>query len=266
MSAQHSNVIKCENVVKQYPLSQNRLIKVLQGVDLEVRAREYVILFGPSGCGKTTLLHLIAGLEKPDSGKVLIRGEDVSHYSKIELARHHRTKIGMVFQQFNLIPTLSVSENIALPELFAGKPLASRMERAYKLLDIFGLKELEANNVNELSGGEQQRVALARSLANNPWILLIDEPTGNLDSKSAGEVMAMIAHLNEYSRRTILMVTHNLDYLHFAHRVLYMKDGKIVDEKVNRRLTAAVKHKEHDDLPSFHFKKHIEKIEKTEEK
>jgi putative ABC transport system ATP-binding protein len=244
----HSLVISCKDVVKRFQLSKEKYQSALSGVTFEVRATEYVILFGPSGCGKSTVLHLVAGLERPTSGSIKIRGDELTKFDKVKLARHHRSKIGMVFQQFNLINNLTVRENVALPQMFSGSRYATRMKRAQHLLEAFGLKGLSDNLPSELSGGEQQRVAIARALANNPWIILVDEPTGNLDSKSAEEVMDILDRLNQKSRRTILLVTHNPDYLHRAHRVLFMKDGKIVNSKTNRALSDRGRSKTKDDL------------------
>ena len=228
-----TKVIECNNIVKTFHQGRNP-IEILHGVDLEIYAGEYVILFGPSGCGKSTLLNIIAGLETVTAGSMKLRGSDITKYSEKQLAHHHRTKIGMVFQQFNLIKSLSVIDNVALPQIFSGIRLTRRARRAEHLLDMLGLLKFKRYNPGELSGGQQQRVAIARSLVNNPWILLIDEPTGNLDSKSASEVMELIRELNEKSKRTILLVTHNPEYVTYPHRVLYMKDGKIIRSVVNR--------------------------------
>lgn len=229
-------VISCTKLEKKFLLTREKYQVALNEVTFDIHATEFVILFGPSGCGKSTVLNLIAGLEKPTSGSIKIRGEELTKYTPIQLARHHRTKIGIVFQQFNLINNLSVIENIALPAMFSGSKLETRRHRARHLLEIFGLAELADNLPVELSGGEQQKVAIARALVNNPWIMLVDEPTGNLDSKSAGEVIDILERLNKKSRRTILLVTHNPDYLHRAHRVFFMKDGRVVSTKQNRPL------------------------------
>jgi len=231
----HTKVIECQALRKSY-FVDSREIPVLRGVDFEVRSGEYVILFGPSGCGKSTLLHIIAGLEPITAGKVYLRSKDISTFSPKELARLHRTKIGLVFQQFSFFKTLNVLENVCLPRFFTPVPPRLRIERARYLLKIFGIDYLAEKYPQELSGGEQQRLALARSLVNNPWILLIDEPTGNLDKKSGNEIMSIIYQLNHISHRTILLVTHNQDYLHFAHRVLYMEDGRIIKEQRNHPL------------------------------
>lgn len=231
-------VIECKGITKHFVLTKEKIYEALRGVNLEVRAGEFVILFGPSGSGKTTLLNLVAGLDRPSSGTIKIRGTDITKFSSKELAYHHRTKVGMVFQQFNLIPTLSIADNVALPQVFAKRPLRSRRERALHLLELLGLDKYANNVPNELSGGEQQRVAIARALVNNPWILLVDEPTGNLDSKTGTEVMELLFDLNRQSRRTILMVTHNANYLKFGHRVIYFLDGQTVREERRRAFIA----------------------------
>lgn len=235
-SAKRSGVIRCVNLSKDFLISRGRLIKVLKNIDLTIHAGEYIILYGPSGSGKSTLLHLIAGLETPSAGHILIRGRDLTTYSRPELTQLHRTKIGLVFQQFNLIPTLTVLENVSLPQVFLRQPIGLRRARALAILRILSMEKLADNYPTELSGGEQQRVAIARALINNPWILLVDEPTGNLDSSSADDVMRLIRDLNEKSHRTVLLVTHNPDYVYFPHRVLYLKDGSITKEVVNRTL------------------------------
>ncbi len=230
-----SKVIECKGVKKTF--ARGKLAnEVLHGINLEIYAGEYVILFGPSGCGKSTLLNIISGLEPATSGKVNIRGKDITKFNEKELARQHRSRIGMVFQSFNLLKSLTVLENIALPQVFAGARLSRRTRRAENLLKLFEFERFRNYTPNELSGGQQQRVAIARALVNNPWILLVDEPTGNLDSKSAGEVMQLLKDLNERSKRTILLVTHNPDYITHPHRVLYMKDGQIIRTVINRPL------------------------------
>ncbi len=231
-----SKVIECKKLTKSFSHGK-ATNEVLHGIDLEISAGEYVILFGPSGCGKSTLLNIISGLEPATSGSVKIRGDDITKYDEEQLAKQHRTKIGMVFQQFNLIKSLNVLENVALPQVFTNINYNRRQRRAKQLLDMFGFRKFLGYNPNELSGGMQQRVAIARALVNNPWILLVDEPTGNLDSKSADEVMMLLQQLNAKSKRTILLVTHNPDYITHPHRVLYMKDGQIIRSVVNRAIS-----------------------------
>lgn len=236
MARKRTSVIQCVELVKNFSVAGHRTIEVLKKINLTIYGGEYVILYGPSGSGKSTLLHLIAGLEWPSAGHILIRGKDIGHFSRQELAQLHRTKIGLVFQQFNLIPTLTVLENVCLPQVLLRVPIKIRRERAMEVLKTLSLDKLVDHFPAELSGGEQQRVAIARALINNPWILLVDEPTGNLDSLSAEEVMRLIRDLNAKSHRTILLVTHNPDYVYFAHRVLYLRDGVITREVVNRPL------------------------------
>lgn len=235
-SLKRSSIIRCVGLSKTFSISRGRTSTVLKNIDLTMQAGEYVILYGPSGSGKSTLLHLIAGLEPPTQGHILIRNRDLASFSRSELAQFHRTKIGMVFQQFNLITTLTVLENVSLPQVFLRVPIKTRRKRATEILRILGLENFTDSYPTELSGGEQQRVAIARSLINNPLIMLIDEPTGNLDSSSAEDVMRLIKDLNEKSRRTILLVTHNPDYVYFPHRVLYLKDGTITKQVINRPL------------------------------
>lgn len=226
-------LIKIEKLTKSFGKAEAH-VKVLNGIDLEIYSGEYIIFFGPSGCGKSTLLNCIAGLERPDAGKVVVRGDDLSKMNKAELAKYRNKKIGMIFQQFNVLKSFNVVNNIALPQLFDGVPYHRRMARAHKLLSMFDLVKIAQRLPSEISGGQQQRVAIARALVNNPWILIVDEPTGSLDSKTSEEVMDLIARLNTVSKRTIILVTHNPDQLKYAHRIFYMKDGQIIKEEKRR--------------------------------
>lgn len=226
-------IIEAKNIKKSFGKGDTAF-NALSDVSLKVYSGDYIILFGQSGCGKSTLLNCIAGLEEFDGGEMLIRGENLSKKSEEELAEHKRKKIGMIFQQFNVLKSMSVLENVALPQLFDRVDKRVRLNRARHLLKILGLEKMAHRIPTELSGGQQQRVAIARALVNNPWIVLADEPTGNLDSKSADEIMDLIAELNAKSRRTIILVTHNPDYRAYAKRVVYMKDGKIIKEETNK--------------------------------
>lgn len=226
-------LIKIEKLIKGFG-KDDAHVQVLNGINLEIYSGEYIIFFGPSGCGKSTLLNCIAGLEKPDSGRVVVRGDDLSKMNKTELAKYRNKKIGMIFQQFNVLKSFNVINNIALPQSFDGVPYRRRIARAEKLLSMLGLAKIARRLPTEISGGQQQRVAIARALANNPWILIIDEPTGSLDSKASGEVMDLIERLNSVSKRTIILVTHNPDQLKYAHRVFYMKDGQVIKEDIKR--------------------------------
>jgi len=228
-------VIKIVNLCKYYELGKN-VVKAVDHINLEIYSGEFIVILGPSGCGKSTLLNMIAGLDEPTAGEIYIRGEKLSGKTGKELAIYRRSKIGMIFQQFNLLPSLNIVENVALPLVFSGVPYRRRMKRAETLIEAVGLGNHKNHYPSELSGGQQQRVAIARALATNPWILVADEPTGNLDTKSAEEVIKILVNLCRKSRRTIIMVTHNPDYRKYADRVIYIRDGKILKIKVNRRI------------------------------
>ena len=208
-------------------------IEALRGLDLEIMPGEFVVVFGPSGCGKTTLLSLLAGLDVPDSGQVLVRNFDVYKLSPYQLADYRRTKIGMVFQQFNLIPTLSAKDNVAMPLLLAGVSRRQAYKRAQDLLKVVGISDRTNHKPSEMSGGQQQRVAIARALAANPAILLVDEPTGNLDIATGNEIMSLLTSINQKWKRTIVLVTHNPDFLKLGSKILYMRDGQVVKQFAN---------------------------------
>ena len=225
-------VIKINNLSKKFMLGDIE-VQALQSVSLEIYSGEFIVFFGVSGCGKSTLMSMIAGLQPPSTGSILIRGEDLAKLDSNELAQHRRTKIGMVFQAFNLIQTMNVVENISLPLAFARISKGRRIKRAENLLEIVGMSKYKNRAPNQLSGGQQQRIAIARSLVANPWIMLADEPTGNLDSKSADDVMRLLVSLNRKSKRTVILITHNPDYLQFADRVFWMQDGKVIKVEAN---------------------------------
>lgn len=228
-------VIKTVNLSKEFELGAIT-VQALTNVNLEIYSGEFIIFFGPSGCGKSTLMSMIGGLQPPSKGQIYIRGEELSKLNQDQLAEHRRTKIGMVFQAFNLIRTMNVVENIALPLAFARISKGRRMARAEGLLDVVGMGEYKKHTPAELSGGQQQRIAIARSMVANPWIMLADEPTGNLDSKSANEVMRLLISLNRKSKRTVVLITHNPEYLDYADRIFFIKDGRVVDVKVNSKI------------------------------
>lgn len=225
-------VIKTSGLEKTFDLGAVK-VTALQGVNLEIYSGEFIVFFGPSGCGKSTLMSMIAGLQPPSGGKIWIRGENLGEYNDTQLAEYRRTKIGMVFQAFNLITSMNIVENIALPLAFARIPRKRRLNRAENLLETVAMSDYKHHTPSELSGGQQQRIALARSLVANPWIVLADEPTGNLDSKSANDVMRLLIKLNRKSKRTVILITHNPEYLVYADRVFRLKDGKVVDVEVN---------------------------------
>lgn len=207
--------------------------KALTGVNTDIYEGEYIILFGPSGCGKSTLMYSIQGSLPPGEGTLLVKGDDVYSYPPSERVYFQRHVMGIIFQSFNLIPSLSVLDNVALPMIFCDVDKQTRNRRAQSLLDRFGVGHVSHKIPAMLSGGQQQRVSVARSMVNDPKILLADEPTGNLDSISTQQVMDKIDEINTFDRRTIIMVSHNAAHLSYAHRVYYLKDGRIVREVVN---------------------------------
>lgn len=233
-------LISIENVSKSFDENQLTLESryAIKDISLTVNAGEFMIIFGPSGSGKSTLLNVIAGLERPSAGKVLVGGHDLNHYSQDQLARYHRRRMGMVFQSFNLIKSLNVWENVALPQTADGVPYWKRWHKTRKLLKLLGLHKYMRRHPNELSGGEQQRVAIARALINDPLLLLVDEPTGNLDSKSANDVMQILLGLHAHAKHTIILVTHNPDYLAYATRIVYLEDGEIKKQELKEKPVA----------------------------
>jgi putative ABC transport system ATP-binding protein len=229
-------VIKTVNLSKYFQPSKTNVVKALQGINIEIYSGEFIVIFGPSGCGKSTLMNIIAGLTEPSSGEIYIRGEKLSGLSPNQLAKHRRTKIGMVFQQFNLIRTMNAVENIALPLNFSGIPRRRRFARAEKMMELLGLGEQKKQTPSELSGGQQQKLAIARALSTNPWIILADEPTGNIDSKAAKEIIDLLLSLSKKSKRTVVLITHNLDYRKYADRMIYLKDGKVIKVETRRKV------------------------------
>jgi len=201
----------------------------LRGINMKIRKGEFIAIVGPSGSGKSTLLNLLGALDRPTKGKVIIDGTDISKLKSNELAELRNKKLGFIFQTFNLIPYMSALDNVEVPMIASGIPPKERKERARKLLELVGLKGFEKNRPSELSGGQQQKVAIARALVNNPQIILADEPTGNLDSKSANEIIEILHDLNKKGV-TIILVTHNLNLIKYCHRVFWLKDGLIEKE------------------------------------
>jgi len=221
-------MIELINVTKVYKTGRFEVI-ALNNVSMKIEDGEFIAIMGPSGSGKTTLLNLIGCLDKPTKGKIMIDGIDTSQLTDKQLTELRRDKIGFIFQQYYLIPTLTALENVELPMIFKGIPRSERIRRAKELLSLVGL-EREMNRMpNELSGGQQQRVAIARALANDPSILLCDEPTGNLDRKSGKVVMDLIKKLNEERGVTVVLVTHDAEVARYAERVVKIVDGRITD-------------------------------------
>ena len=206
-------------------------VRALDGVSLTVEQGEFLALLGTSGSGKSTLLNLVAGLDHPTDGTLRVFDEDLSSMDRQALSVHRRKNVGIIFQSFNLVPSMSAHENVTLAMMFAGVPRADREQRASALLEAVGLGERQRHRPKELSGGEQQRVAIARALSNDPQILLADEPTGNLDSRTSGEIMHLLQDLNVREGRTVIMVTHDPTLAaRYAHRTVTMLDGGIVGD------------------------------------
>ncbi|MDO8240458.1 MAG: ABC transporter ATP-binding protein [Candidatus Moranbacteria bacterium] len=227
-------IIEVNNLSVIYNKDKSNEVRSLLDVSVKIYPQEYVIMYGPSGCGKSTLLYSISGLQLPTSGSVKIEGKDIATMKKKEIVQLHQTGIGMIFQAFYLISSLNILDNVCLPKVFRGDSRKDRKEEGMKLLRRFGLAEQSDKFSNQLSGGQQQRVSIARSLVNNPNIILADEPVGNLDSESAENVLKILKDLNEIDKKTIIMVTHNPEHLIYADRILHMKDGRIVEEEINK--------------------------------
>jgi len=226
-----NSVIKIENVVKSYDMGEVE-VQALRGVDLNITQGDFVAIVGPSGSGKSTLMHIIGLLDRPTTGTVSLQGKDVSTLNQDERAILRNKHIGFVFQQFNLLSRTSAVDNVGLPLLYAGIKAADRDKRAIKALQEVGLGERLYHFSTQLSGGQQQRVAIARALINDPTLILADEPTGNLDSKSGSEIMTLLKNLNEKGN-TIVLVTHELDIAKGTKRTVEIKDGKIIKDKKN---------------------------------
>jgi putative ABC transport system ATP-binding protein len=237
-AAQGKPVIRLENVHKIYDLGEIQ-VQALRGVSLEVREGEFVAVMGPSGSGKSTVMNILGCLDRPTKGRYYLDGVDVSGMSKNELARIRNRKLGFVFQQFNLLSRTSALENVELPTVYAGVRPEERAKRAMESLTRVGLAERAGHHPSQLSGGQQQRVAIARALVNRPAILLADEPTGNLDSRTSVEIMQILQTLNEEEGLTIVIVTHEHDIAQYAKRALEFRDGKLRrDNAVGDRLVA----------------------------
>jgi putative ABC transport system ATP-binding protein len=222
-------VLETRDLAKHYQMGGST-VRALDGVSLTVQQGEFIGLLGTSGSGKSTLLNLIAGLDRPTSGSLRIFDRDLAAMSPMDLSLHRRRTVGIIFQSFNLVPTMSAADNVALAMMFAGVPRAERDSRASSLLEAIGLGGRQRHRPRELSGGEQQRVAIARALSNQPHLLLADEPTGNLDSRTSREIMSLLKDLNEREGKTVIMVTHDPALARqYAHRTITMLDGQILD-------------------------------------
>ena len=233
-------VISVRDLVKTYHVGEIP-VHALRGISLEIEAGEFVAVVGPSGSGKSTLMHILGCLDSPTSGQYLLDGQDVSHLNEDQLSEVRNRKIGFVFQGFNLLPRTSALENVELPLLYCGSQLTAveRRRRTLEALTAVGLQDRAEHHPNQLSGGQQQRVAIARSLMNHPSILLADEPTGNLDSRTSIEVMNIFQALRERRGITIVLITHEQQVAEYGSRIVTFKDGRIVSNLVNQRQRVA---------------------------
>ncbi|AKA68929.1 ABC transporter ATP-binding protein [Clostridium scatologenes] len=224
------NILDIENLEKSYKLSKKDKVKVLSEVNLKVKTGELVAIMGPSGSGKTTLLNIISGIDSADGGRVLFNGNDLINMSKSQLALFRRHKMGMVFQEFNLIDSLNVKENIMMPMILDKREMEKMEAKTQELTQLLGISDILNKNVYEISGGQKQRAAICRALVNEPDIIFADEPTGNLDSKSTKDVMNYLSKVNEDLGTSVLMVTHDSFAASYCSRVVLLKDGKIISD------------------------------------
>ena len=233
--------IRTEDLCRHYRLGDT-LIRAVDGVSLEVRSGEFVALLGSSGSGKSSVLNLIAGLDRPTSGSVIVQGRNLARLSREELSKYRLHTVGMVFQSFNLISSMTLEENVELPMRFAEVERGKRQNLAHDALERVGLVARMKHRPSELSGGEQQRAALARALINRPQLLLADEPTGNLDSRTGTEIMNLVRHLNRQLEMTVVMVTHERALAErYAQRLIFLADGKLIGDQANGSAAGEIK-------------------------
>jgi len=240
-----SEIISVENLKKIYIMGSEK-VRALNGVDVKINKNEYVALMGPSGSGKSTLMNLLGCLDTPTSGTYILNGIDVSSMSDSELAAVRNKEIGFVFQTFNLLPRLTALDNVALPLVYSGLRKSVRQEKAKRALEIVGLGDRITHKPNELSGGQRQRVAIARALVNDPAIILADEPTGNLDTKTSIEIMGIFEEIHD-NGNTVIIVTHEPDIADHAHRIVKLRDGIVETDVVNENIVKV-------DDPSHRYK------------
>lgn len=231
-------IIQLQKICKSYYLGKQEL-QVLKDISLNIEKNEYVALMGPSGSGKSTLMNILGCLDSPTGGTYILNGKDVSKMPDNDLAEVRNKDIGFVFQQFNLLPRLTAAENVALPLVYNGTPGKKRIELAREMLDRVGLSDRSHHKPNELSGGQGQRVAIARALVNNPAIILADEPTGNLDSKTSVEIMEIFNKIHNEGN-TVILVTHEEDIAGYAHRIVRLRDGNIESDKLKEEWTTTL--------------------------
>jgi len=228
------SIIKIQDVWKKYEMDSVEPLVVLKGINLNIQTGEFIAVTGPSGSGKSTMAHIIGALDKPSWGEVYLKNKSIAKMSESSLAFLRGKTVGFVFQQFNLLPTLTALENVMLPMEIINKPESYAKERAQKLLESLGLGDRLNHKPNQLSGGQQQKVAIARALANDPEVILADEPTGNLDTKSGQFVMDFLEKMNEQGK-TIVLITHEMELVKYASRVIHLRDGRIEREIINKK-------------------------------
>jgi putative ABC transport system ATP-binding protein len=233
-----TKMIETTEIARMYKMG-TEVVHALESISISIDKGEYVAFMGPSGSGKSTLMNIIGCLDTPTSGQYVLNSQDVSHLSENELAEIRNKEIGFVFQTFNLLPRASSLDNVALPLIYAGFGKYERQERAMEALENVGLGDRAKHKSNELSGGQRQRVAIARALVNNPSIILADEPTGNLDSKTSYDIMDLFQKLHD-GGNTIIMVTHEDDISHYAHRIIKLRDGLIESDEINTNVRAGI--------------------------
>lgn len=222
-------IIEAKNLVKTYSLGEVE-VEVLKNINLSIKNGEFVSIMGPSGSGKSTLLYLLGGLDKPTSGSIKLAGKELSLMKDREQSIMRRRNVGFVFQFYNLVPNLDVEENIMMPLLLDGKKLKDYREKLEYILQVVGLEDRRKHTPRELSGGQQQRVAIARALVGEPDVILADEPTGNLDSKTGSEIMELLRKINIENKKTIVQVTHSTEAAGYGQKIIYVRDGKVVTE------------------------------------
>jgi putative ABC transport system ATP-binding protein len=224
-------MIQLHNVHKEYRMGHD-IIYALNDVTLTIEETEFISIIGPSGSGKSTLMHIIGGLDRPTRGQVIIGGQEISSISDVQLSKYRNTQVGFVFQSFNLQPSMTVLENVALPLVFARLSRKERIRRAKEVLELVGLSDRIRHKPGELSGGQRQRVSIARALVTNPKLILADEPTGNLDSNTSEKIVDLLRTINEKQKATLVIVTHNADIARQAPRIIKIRDGRIEETKL----------------------------------